>query len=234
DEGETYNYYYLEMCKPRGHVEQTSFNANTINLFDEDIAEILKSRGLIGISLDKRILGYTDPNTGPYNLNDMPEELLEVDYFSYNEYHDPLMYDDHKEYGELANDTYCLTRSEINEISTTGSQFRDFHFNHLANHIAHVFQVALENRDYIGLDPLDAIKNHLCIGSDFDGLINPLSCATSVQDYGSLYRRFTENFKDVFNEALNFNLIDADAETIRDNFFYNNAKKFITDWVAKK
>jgi hypothetical protein len=229
---EAADYYYMEMCKPRGHVEQTSFNANTINLFDEDIAEILKTRGLIGISLDKRILGYTDPDSGPYHPNDMPDELLEVDYFSYREYHDPLMYANRNEYGDMANESFCLTRSEINEISPTGSHFRDFHFNHIVNHIAHVFIVALQNRDYIGLDPLDAIKNHLCIGSDFDGLINPVSCATSVEDFGSFYGRFTNNFKDVFNAALNFNLSDEDAQTIRDNFFYENAKKFIVNWAA--
>ena len=234
DQGEQYNYYYVEMCKPRGHVEQTCFNANTINLFDEDIAEILKSRGLIGISLDKRILGYTDPDTGPYHPNDMPDELLEVDYFSYEEYHDPLLYGGRNEYGDMANDSFCLTRTEINQISKTSSAFRDYHFNHLVNHIAHVFMVALENRAYIGLDPLEAIRNHICIGSDFDGLINPVACATSVEDYGSLYRRFTENFRDVFNTALNFNLDEADAVTIRDNFFYHNAKRFITSWVTNQ
>ena len=39
-------------------LKNTFFNPWTINLFDEDILEIIKSGGLLGISLDQRILGY--------------------------------------------------------------------------------------------------------------------------------------------------------------------------------
>lgn len=229
---EAADYYYMEVCKPRGYFDATSFNANTINLFDEDIAEILRSGGLIGISLDKRILGYTDPRSGPYLPQDQPDELLEIDYFSYHEYHDPLMYANNGHYGGKANSTYCLTRGEIEAISPTGSAFRDLHFKHLVNHLIHVYMVASQNRDYIGLDPLEAVKNHICIGSDFDGLINPVSCAYSVEDFGSLYKRFSNSFKNAFKEGTDVNLSNSDAKKIIDNFFYNNAKSFITNWVA--
>ncbi len=43
--------------KPDGFVPQCAFNPWTINLYDEDIAELLLSGGLIGLSLDQRILG---------------------------------------------------------------------------------------------------------------------------------------------------------------------------------
>lgn len=43
--------------KPRGFVPQTEFNSWSINLYDEDIAEVLLSGGIIGLSLDQRILG---------------------------------------------------------------------------------------------------------------------------------------------------------------------------------
>jgi len=36
----------------------TNFNPWTINLFDEDIEQVIKSKGMIGISLDERILGF--------------------------------------------------------------------------------------------------------------------------------------------------------------------------------
>jgi hypothetical protein len=37
-----------------------AFNPSSINLYDEDILQVLQSGGLIGISLDKRILGYAE------------------------------------------------------------------------------------------------------------------------------------------------------------------------------
>ena len=43
--------------KPQGILADTEFNPWSINLYDEDIAEILSSGGLIGLSLDQRILG---------------------------------------------------------------------------------------------------------------------------------------------------------------------------------
>ena len=46
--------------KPAGILQGTEFNPWSINLYDEDIVEILASDGLIGLSLDQRILGCGD------------------------------------------------------------------------------------------------------------------------------------------------------------------------------
>lgn len=43
--------------KPAGILPGTTFNPWSINLYDEDIVEILSSDGIIGLSLDQRILG---------------------------------------------------------------------------------------------------------------------------------------------------------------------------------
>ncbi|MCX6318054.1 MAG: hypothetical protein NTW29_12235 [Bacteroidetes bacterium] len=43
--------------KPMGILPGTEFNPWSINLYDEDIVEILSSGGIIGISLDQRIIG---------------------------------------------------------------------------------------------------------------------------------------------------------------------------------
>jgi microsomal dipeptidase-like Zn-dependent dipeptidase len=43
--------------KPDGHLPGTGYNPWSINLYDEDIVEILSSGGIIGLSLDQRILG---------------------------------------------------------------------------------------------------------------------------------------------------------------------------------
>lgn len=43
--------------KPSGILPGTEFNPWSINLYDEDIVEVLSSDGIIGLSLDQRILG---------------------------------------------------------------------------------------------------------------------------------------------------------------------------------
>ena len=51
--------HQIVLGKPNPYLKRSGvgFNASTINLFNEDIAAILKSDGLIGLSLDQRILG---------------------------------------------------------------------------------------------------------------------------------------------------------------------------------
>lgn len=43
--------------KPKGLLPETEFNPWSINLYDEDIVEIFNSGGIIGLSLDQRIIG---------------------------------------------------------------------------------------------------------------------------------------------------------------------------------
>src|SRR5215831_7242952 len=56
-------YTRIKNGKPSKYGSDTrpSFNASSINLYDDDIMQILQSGGIIGVSLDKRILGYQEP-----------------------------------------------------------------------------------------------------------------------------------------------------------------------------
>ncbi len=54
------------------------FNVSTINLFNEDIVAIFQSDGLIGISLDQRVLGYSDVVDIPNGDNDPRPERTNV------------------------------------------------------------------------------------------------------------------------------------------------------------
>jgi hypothetical protein len=55
-------YVYVYWNKPKRFSSNTSiaYNPSSINLYDEDIIAILQSGGMIGISLDKRILGFSE------------------------------------------------------------------------------------------------------------------------------------------------------------------------------
>jgi microsomal dipeptidase-like Zn-dependent dipeptidase len=228
------DYYYLEVCKPRGYFDQTSFNANNINLYDEDIAEILRTGGVIGLSLDKRILGFTDPSVTTYAPQDRPDQLLEVDYFSYHEYHDPVLFANKTDFGAKTDNNNCLFVNELDNLTLTGTAIKDLHFRHLVNHFVHLYIIADQNQVMTGLKPIDAVKNHLCIGSDFDGLINPIACTISVEKLDWLYNYFKAHFRTAFNEGSGASISTATADTIINNFFYHNAKRFVTGWVATK
>ncbi len=54
------------------------FNVSTINLFNEDIVAIFRSDGLIGISLDQRVLGYSEVVDIPNGDNDPRPERTNV------------------------------------------------------------------------------------------------------------------------------------------------------------
>ena len=56
-----------------------SFNASSINLYDEDIMQILNSGGMIGLSLDARILGYQEYEEETNSRDDFP---METEYIS--------------------------------------------------------------------------------------------------------------------------------------------------------
>ncbi len=71
----------VKQGKPKKYGEnlKPAFNASSINLYDEDIIEILQSGGMIGLSLDKRILGFQDYEEDSESREDYP---FEVEYIS--------------------------------------------------------------------------------------------------------------------------------------------------------
>jgi microsomal dipeptidase-like Zn-dependent dipeptidase len=61
--------------KPTGYLDGTSFNACSINLYDDDVVEIINGGGMIGLSMDQRILGTPDDlMMSPDFLEDFYEE----------------------------------------------------------------------------------------------------------------------------------------------------------------
>ena len=97
------DYYRVKIGKPTKYqfdnYPAPGFNASSINLFDEDVRAIYESDGLLGISLDERVLGYTkawkvDQNTYSANVgtinvahNGIKHILTDTDFLSKEEYH---------------------------------------------------------------------------------------------------------------------------------------------------
>jgi microsomal dipeptidase-like Zn-dependent dipeptidase len=231
----------------KGHLEDTNFYPNSINLYDEEIIEIINSKGLIGISLDKRILGS--------------ESETSVDDIVYN---DEYMSDE--EYKMLfgattsilsmdGDDGYILDRSRIDQDyginSNDGSSIRDVVAQHInTNYVAKSIQKTPEMIELVEKEEKPVLNRQIehfintvlhlvmiggeeawgciCIGSDFDGLITPIKKIKSVADLPKLRSSVSKYIKDNSSlwKAFNVSSID-DIDKKVQMLFFENGKRFV-------
>ncbi|GAB3309602.1 hypothetical protein [Hymenobacter tenuis] len=157
-------------------LRNTDFNPWSINLYDEDIRAIVASRGLIGLSLDKRICGVGHANREVLSVEEFQSfpqrpkvQSLRNHLASEGEPEDeeevlaaPEPEDEQELDGTLS--------TQIDSQLRQGLRWRK-HLRHLANQILHMVRIG-------GSDTWTC----LCIGSDLDGIINPLVCSRSALD----------------------------------------------------
>lgn len=237
--------------QPAGHITGTKFNPWSINLYDEDILEIINSNGLIGLSLDARILGARQ---------DEPEELIE--YFSRKEFicgvqgrppvtqinynaHAMRLTQDEKELRDFEKDLksrlikYLRTiikkprrykeseeiRSKIEEDYTRLLEKRKMLNNqtllaesdlrYLCNNILHIVKVGGESA-----------WKHICIGSDFDGLVNAIECCRNATEYGDLAQKLKQLLTDLMRSgAISMRIININQKV--DDIMAGNARDFL-------
>ncbi|RDC62467.1 amidohydrolase family protein [Adhaeribacter pallidiroseus] len=139
--------------------EEFTFNPWSINLMDEDIVEVLRSGGLIGISLDVRILGF-QAKIG-LGAKEQSEYLSVPDFKTFFPHlqvrglgTEPL------ESLETAESWLIPTKEERHPLS-------------LCFNLLHIVAVAKANQAEIEAQAPNPWE-HICIGSDFDGLIDPV------------------------------------------------------------
>lgn len=129
-----------------------TFNSWSLNLMDEDIEEVINSEGLIGIELDVRVLGWQNVLQDTLSDEDK-EEYLSV-----------------SEFGWLFPDLYHNTgQLNIEKESYLMPSKEERHALIFCFNIIHILSVG-------GIRTLknpEEIWKCICIGSDFDGLINP-------------------------------------------------------------
>jgi hypothetical protein len=144
-------------CGEWGRInKEFTFNAWSINLMDDDIEEVLKSGGLIGISLDVRILGW-QRGIGQIFKDEDREELITWQDFRH--------FFPHR-----------VARIEADIAALESYTFPEPDERHPLALCFNILHVAWVGKTLTGTDPW----KHLCIGSDFDGLIDPLiNCRTA-------------------------------------------------------
>lgn len=184
-EAKKYDGYRVTYHKTSGALD-TDFNPWSINLYDEDIEAIVGSGGLIGLSLDQRILGCTGSS---------PEYISKKEFTAAQ----------FKEVDKPKNDR---------KIPATVSVRKERrHLRHLCNNLVHIAKVAG-----------DKAWKHVCIGSDYDGLINAINGCKDSSEIKNLFSDMVDELPEIADSA-GVPLNDVQGK-LRD-FLFNNGKDFL-------
>ncbi len=224
------SYYKVTYKKKLGHIDETCFNPVSINMYDEDIAAVLKSKGIIGMSLDVRILGAGKKLTSS-DVSDTEKEFVsiyEIGEFASNvdaEYKLDITGSGDDDVNLLTAQDLLDQEEEKEELLELPGPFADRHARFFLNNVFHICRVAKDNN--IDIDPL----KHICIGSDFDGLIQALDCCRNITEMPSFAQRLEGMFVQLATEA-GVQLVTP-VKDIIDDIFYYNAVGFIENHFSK-
>lgn len=221
---------YVELTKPfdtENNLKRPgfpSFNLSTINLFDEEIAWIVKNGGVIGISLDRRILGYVDRfDDHPVGIDSAGYRIVDKEYFSKTEW--AALGIKNQDIGKSVDDDYSLTWSELEESTEQSIPQRDEYFyDHFLHHLYHYFKVCNAN----GIEIKKAQKQ-ITIGSDYDGLINPFFNIATVAQMSNLKSYVRMNFSyflDSLDDSKKWSK-ELNIDLFVEDLFYNNGVAFV-------
>lgn len=184
---------------------RTRFNPWSLNLYDEEIPVIIRSGGLIGINMDQRILGA---------------DKVAAEFFSAPEF--GILYYGNKEgveYLDPMSPGEDFTEEPV-AFGQKGRRKKRRHLLHLCNTILHIVKTAEKE----GLNAWE----HLCLGSDFDGLINPVDVCVSAEQFKDLEPELVEWLPKMMAADESYSEYDTTeiAGKVRD-LMYNNGLRFL-------
>jgi microsomal dipeptidase-like Zn-dependent dipeptidase len=225
---------YIELVKPLQNNNSyfnpgvPAFNLSTINLFDEEIVWVVSKGGIIGLSLDRRILGYVGSNDDtPTGLRGDSEYYVNKEYISKQEWNS-LGLSGVKTGSHLDDDNFVTasTAGDLEFNSTTNEYFSD----HIILHIQHYFQVC-----YDAKIPIATAQKCITIGSDFDGFINPFINTQTVESISELKQYIKTNLGYCLKSSNDSKVWhhELDINTFIEDLFYNNGFNFIKQWFSK-
>jgi len=206
------------------------FNPATIGLCDDDITEIALSDGLIGISLDARILGFE---------NIIERRKKDFDYFSRGDFA--------KLCPELAQK---LVRLELEPDETDDASDPEIHdttekqFHGLAGRRDREFYLFCLNLLHVAavINQLPLKERHnrdgwdfICLGSDYDGLIDSIIAARTAEnlaDFKTELVQYLPKAEKAYREEFTGTpaLLADNVEQVLDKIFYTNGEAFVKRW----
>lgn len=206
--------YEVAFLKPASqHIPGTYYNCSSINLYDEDIEAILRSGGLIGLSFDQRILGFANENvlkavTVPHDVEYISQQ--EATFFlGPNPTQLPIY---------TSNKNIWLPEDFEN---VDASQNEDLHLDFFFNNAIHILQVA-KNK---GIGVKQAAKQ-MCLGTDFDGLINAIDCCKTATMFPAFKRDAALRLPVLLHQAKLDNE-GIDVPEFLEDLFYRNGRDFV-------
>lgn len=210
-------YMGVKYKKPRGigqglRRNRTYFNPWSINLYDEEISIIIESGGMIGLSLDQRILGFTSQLSGALGklFNTFSGE-----YFSVKEYEELISGNVPVISGALPTepDHSAAFIEEVNAEEALINKRK--HLRYFVNNLLHIVKIGGPQA-----------WKHICIGSDFDGLIDPINTCTNVTKFEIIEKKLVKTITEMVTEAkkvnpqVDYHIKDLKKQ-LRDLFFQN-------------
>jgi len=234
--------YKVRYKKKDGIIDKTKFNPVSINLYDDDVVEVLKSKGLIGINLDKRILGASE--TLFADIKTKETEFISIeetgDWFGDIESVSPI-FDDYTTYargGKFRPDEEDIEESEeeFHELFPMRPDGRrknkkvvrrsknQLHLKFFCNQLLKLKQIFDENAaELSGIDLWD----HICLGADFDGLISTIHCCRDITYVEKFAKAVEANLKNYADQAGI--RLGADVSIIVEKMFFKNGFDFLVN-----
>ena len=225
-----------------GLIAGTNFNPNSINFYDDDIVEILKSKGLMGISFDNRILGAADPTEKEFVSKEemkmwrtfttsIPDEMIDPVPYNYRKTvkgEDEIIFDEEDE-AAAEEEFHSLFPSNTGKLRSAGKKRRrrKKHLEYFINHLLKIKQIADKTAELEGINPW----NHICIGSDFDGLISALHCSMNTKEVEG-FAKLVEAELPGYAAGCGISL-DMSPAKIVEKVFYLNGVQFLKDHFSK-
>ncbi len=190
-------------------IGDTHFNPWSINLYDEEIKIIVASGGLMGLNLDQRIQGADNPKG---------------EYWSLKEFRHTI---------DTRSLQIKLTNFELPDEPSVAPVAKERglvlnvkkHLRHFANTILHIVEVG---------GP--AAWDCMCIGSDFDGMINPLNCCQSARDFPAFREGLIEALPEMIAKSKKnhprLNYHEGDIVEKVDKICFGNGFRFWSENLA--
>jgi hypothetical protein len=215
--------------------DQIGFNSSTINLFNEDVEEIFDSDGLLGISLDQRVLGYSGvfkTGTGHITNNVLTGSagiwsgihwVTDTDFVSLEEFKDRGFKSD-RPFGFAWRN--CVDADALDSlINKNINNVREIHFLHFAFHILHCLVLGKFFDSKNGVKKM--LTQILCIGSDYDGMIESISSAKDATEIHLLRKKFIQDFPGILKEHKIELPEGISIEKAADRIFFENGRDFV-------
>jgi microsomal dipeptidase-like Zn-dependent dipeptidase len=197
----TGKWFKVRYYKPAG-LRHTAFNPWSINLYDEEIPVIIASNGIIGMNLDERILG-TKQHSGKER----------TEYFSRKDFED--YWDQVPEDNSTNNQSRRYRRNNCNRWYMYHGDVK-----HLCNNILHIVKIG-------GPKAWD----HICIGSDYDGMINGVDPYNDAEKLMRLRKHLIKWLPRMAKSDRNHSYFinDENIEKRVDAIMFENAYRFLKE-----